>query len=41
MARGLGLNVWSQPNAVAFTTQVLLLDEEELNPLNLMKQGYL
>jgi hypothetical protein len=37
MAWGHGLNVLSQRFAVAFTTQVLLLDEQELNPLNLME----
>lgn len=29
MAWGLGLNVWSQTNVVAFTTQVWLLDEQD------------
>jgi len=36
MARGLGIIVWIQTLAVAFTPQVLLVEEQELNPLNLM-----
>jgi hypothetical protein len=41
MARGLGIIVWIQTLAVAFTPQVLLVEEQELNPLNLMEQVYL
>jgi hypothetical protein len=37
MARGLDINVRSQTFVVAFTQQVLLLDEQELNPLNLIE----
>jgi hypothetical protein len=41
MVRGLGISVWSQTFPVAFTPQVLLVEEQELNPLNLMEQVYL